>query len=251
MANRTFAIGDIHGDLGALNTLLDKLPELDRDDTLVFLGDYLDRGPHSAQVINKLRVELPESTPAKVVTLMGNHEEAWLKVSEGQMPNFVLHAGNGCLACYRSFLTQPGSAVQPSIEELKDMLSCKFFPEPVFAWMKALPYWYEDEHAIYVHAGIQRVEGEWVHPSKTDDPSRLLWLRSKEFYRFYNEKRVIVGHTPTQFLPPNLSSYTPDVHDDMWVNESVHVIDTGCGKGGFLTALELPSVRVYESRGGA
>ena len=47
MAHRTFAVGDIHGDLAALRAVLAKLPPLDAEDTLVFLGDYLDRGPES------------------------------------------------------------------------------------------------------------------------------------------------------------------------------------------------------------
>ena len=51
MTARTFAIGDIHGDLAALRRVMGKLPSLTYEDTLVFVGDYLDRGPNSAQVI--------------------------------------------------------------------------------------------------------------------------------------------------------------------------------------------------------
>jgi serine/threonine protein phosphatase 1 len=59
---------------------------------------------------------------------------------------------------------------------------------------------------------------------------------------------VVCGHTSTDHLPPELSSFTPEDPLDMWAGEAVLVIDTGCGKGGFLTAVELPSVKVYESR---
>ena len=65
MPGRTFVVGDIHGDLAALDTLLARLPDLDADDTLVFLGDYLDRGPDSAGVIARVRA-LEEATPAKL-----------------------------------------------------------------------------------------------------------------------------------------------------------------------------------------
>ena len=55
-------------------------PELDAEDTIVFLGDYVDRGPHSAQLIAYLRHGLPKQTRARLVCLRGNHEDAWLKV---------------------------------------------------------------------------------------------------------------------------------------------------------------------------
>ena len=68
MAGRTFAVGDIHGDLTALHTLFERLPALTDDDTIVFLGDYIDRGPESAGVIQFVR-ELADKGPAKVVAL--------------------------------------------------------------------------------------------------------------------------------------------------------------------------------------
>src|SRR5689334_21745942 len=102
MPGRTFAIGDIHGDLDALFKLLATFPTLTKDDTVVFVGDYIDRGPKSAQVIDYIR-KMHESTPAKVVALRGNHEDAWLRVIAGGWPEFVLPPGNGCLAAMRSY----------------------------------------------------------------------------------------------------------------------------------------------------
>ena len=69
MAGRTFVIGDIHGDLAQLESLCASLPTLDAKDTLVFLGDYVDRGPHSAQVVHFVRILLPAKTAAKRVAL--------------------------------------------------------------------------------------------------------------------------------------------------------------------------------------
>jgi serine/threonine protein phosphatase 1 len=68
------------------------------------------------------------------------------------------------------------------------------------------------------------------------------------FFQGYRGKRVVCGHTATENLPPELSSFTPEDPLDMWVGENVVVIDTGCGKGGFLTVLELPALKTYESR---
>lgn len=248
MAGRTFAIGDIHGDLDALFATLERLPKLDAEDTIVFLGDYLDRGPKSAQVVEFVRRILPFNTPAKVVALRGNHEDAWLRVIDQGWPEFVFPGTNGCIACMRSF-TGVKSEESASEDELHDMLKGSFFPEDVVAWMRELPHWYEDEHAIYVHAGIPRKDGKWLHPSEVEDPLVLLWLRAREFFVDYRGKLVICGHTMTRTLPPELSSYTPDDPTDLWAGEAVYAIDTGCGKGGFLTVLELPEMLVYESRG--
>src|SRR5881392_2004179 len=102
MAGRTFAIGDIHGDLTALHTLFERLPALTDEDTVVFLGDYIDRGPESAGVVEFVR-KLEDRGPAKVVALRGNHEDAWLQVIDKGWPEFIMPRGNGCYECYRSF----------------------------------------------------------------------------------------------------------------------------------------------------
>jgi serine/threonine protein phosphatase 1 len=250
MANRTFAIGDIHGDMEAVRILLSRFPALDKDDTLVFLGDYVDRGEESALVIEFVRKKLPKLTPAKIVTLRGNHEDAWLRVVNGGWPEFIFPAQNGCLQCLRSFGgdVHPADPSAASEAELAAMLAGSFFPKDVVDWMGQLPFWYEDEHAIYVHAGIPRRDGHWLHPSEVDDPIVLLWLRSREFFVEYRGKLVICGHTVTRTLPPEISNYTPDDPTDLWAGENVYAIDTGCGKGGFLTAIQLPELLVYESR---
>jgi len=247
---RTFAIGDIHGDLAALQTLFARLPQLVPGDTLVFLGDFLDRGPDSAGVIAWLR-ELAESTAAKVVFLRGNHEDAWLQIVEQGWPEFILPRGNGCLETYRSFkgLEVPHPDAMPTTEEMNEMLDGSFFPKDVVAWMQRLQWFYEDDHAIYVHAGIKREGDHFPHPSQVEPPRALLWLRDRDFFEHYRGKLVVFGHTTTRTLPNELSSYTPDDPTDLWAGPSCVGLDTACGKGGFLTAFELPAQRVYESRG--
>ena len=114
--------------------------------------------------------------------------------------------------------------------------------------MRELPYWYEDEHAIYVHAGLTQKDGAFPHPRDAEPQTALLWTRTQAFFREYRGKRVVVGHTKTELLPPELSTYTPEDPTDLWAGECVLALDTGCGSGGFLTAVELPSLTVYESR---
>jgi serine/threonine protein phosphatase 1 len=246
MGGRTFATGDIHGDLAALLRIEAQLPELDEGDTLVFVGDYVDRGPHSAQVIQHLR-SLRHRTRAKVVTLRGNHEDAWLRVIDAGWPEFVLPPEHGCREAMESYLGDIDGALDEDL--LRVMISGSFFPLDVVAWFRALPFFYEDEHAIYVHAGLTKEGGVFVHPSETQNTDALLWQRSREFFRNYRGKRVVFGHTVTEFLPQELSSFTPEDPSDMWAGPCTLGLDTGAGKGGFLTTIELPSMRVFESRG--
>lgn len=248
MSPRTFAIGDIHGDLGHLRLLLAKLPPFTPDDTLVFLGDYVDRGGQSAQVVALVR-ELQHTLPCRVICLRGNHEDAWLRVIDEGWPEFILPFGNGCVDTLRSFEGRPPQLDEPaSPEEFERMHRGAFFPHDVVAWMRGLSDYFEDDHAIYVHAGLIEREGGFLHPRDTVPPTALFWTRSEGFFRNYRGKRVVVGHTKTDILPPELSSYTPADPGDLWAGPAVVAIDTGAGKGGFLTAVELPSCYVYESR---
>ena len=86
-------------------------------------------------------------------------------------------------------------------------------------------------------------------PSEVEPPRALLWLRDRDFFENYRGKLVVFGHTTTRTLPNELSTYTPDDPTDLWAGPSCVGLDTACGKGGFLTAFELPAQRVYESRG--
>jgi serine/threonine protein phosphatase 1 len=247
MAGRTFVTGDIHGDLEALLRVTRQLPELDSGDTLVFLGDYVDRGPQSAQVVEYVR-SLPKRTPAHVVALRGNHEDAWLRAIDGGWPEFVMPPAHGCREAMESYVGLLDGPLDTAMTQV--MLRGEFFPRDVVAWFRDLPFYYEDEHAIYVHAGlVSDRTGGFLHPADTEQRMALLWMRDQRFFRNYRGKRVVFGHTVTETLPEELSSYTPEDPSDMWAGPCTIGLDTGCGKGGFLTTIELPSMRVFESRG--
>lgn len=249
MAGRTFAIGDIHGELTHFARVWALLPPLDSDDTVVFLGDYLNRGPASRAVLERL-MALPGTTPARVVCLRGNHEDAWLRVRREGWDEFVLHPDHGCFATLRSFAGGPAPRARerPTNAEMGLLASGEFLPAAVVEWLAQLPFWYEDDRGIYLHAGLPASGGGFLHPSKVEPPALMAWVRTDEFVRNYRGPKVVFGHTPVTLLPGDLSSFTPDDPDDAWVNENLVGLDTGCGLGGFLTALELPAMRTYESR---
>ena len=247
MDARTVAIGDIHGDLAQLRTLWERLPELTTSDTVVFLGDYVDRGPESSGVIGFIR-SLPARTPARVVALMGNHEQILLDAYEGRNSEPLWPPSNGVMATY---LSSTGEAFAGSEQQFEQMLKVKeWLPEEVYDWMKRLPLWYEDERAIYVHAGLEGEDTVWFHPTKSQQES-LLWMREDDFWKGYRGKRLVFGHTVTSYLPLDHLNWLDKVFDDkcdVWFRGDLIGIDTGCGKGGFLSAVELPSLDVYESR---
>ncbi len=247
MKEKTIAIGDVHGDLEHLRTLWSRLPELTTDDTVVFLGDYIDRGPDSRGVIEFVR-NLQERGPARVITLMGNHEQILLEAYEHNRCENLLPPSNGALATYRSFT---GGETEDKQQQIIRMLEVrKWLPPDVYEWMKALPLWYEDERAIYVHAGLEGDGKIWFHPTKSQEAA-LLWMREDDFWTGYSGKRLVFGHTVTSSLPLDHLNWVEKVFDDkrdVWIRSDLIGIDTGCGKGGFLSAVELPRLKVYESR---
>ena len=241
VVGRTFAIGDIHGDLPALERLLAKLPSLTEEDTVVFLGDYVDRGPQPKEVVALVRA-FADMGPQHTVTLRGNHEDKWVECWEKPDLPYLVQVANGCSCTYRSFAGKPPLAKDESLpsEDLAEMLTVRqWFPEDVMQWMAALPLFYEDEHAIYVHAGLDGEIGEWKPPYESR-PKALLWTRDVQFYNGYRGKRVVFGHSNTKDLP--------DGTEEVWKREALFGVDTAAGMGGFLSALELPSLTVHDSR---
>ncbi|MSP60331.1 MAG: serine/threonine protein phosphatase [Myxococcales bacterium] len=245
--DRTIAIGDIHGDLEHLERLLAKLPDLDACDTVVFLGDYIDRGPASREVIERVE-RFRTEFPGRCVTLRGNHEDAWLDCWEKPNPGFLLPQSNGCLETLRSFVDCAGLTEFQTAARLLE--PSKWLPASLRDWMRQLPTWYEDEHAIYVHAGLEGEGTLWLHPGLGRERP-LMWMREGDFWTGYLGKRLVFGHTVTSQLPVDHLTWFQKIFDDkadVWFRADLIGVDTGCGKGGFLSAVELPSQKVYESR---
>jgi serine/threonine protein phosphatase 1 len=251
---RTFAIGDIHGDLRALDRLLRRLPRLTARDTLVFLGDYVDRGLDSRGVIERVQ-ELQRTSPAKIVALRGNHEDKWIECYREPDLGFLIPSVNGCGSTFRSYASGPfyeplyeeGALSPAELGQLVQVSS--WMPREVIDWMESLPLWYEDDHAVYVHAGIDGKKGRWKHPSDSDAVT-LLWQRRWEFYTGYRGKRLLFGHTAVDELPNDhlgpYASYQATL--EVWMRGDLIGMDTACGKGGHLSAIELPSSRIFDSR---
>jgi len=199
----TYAIGDIHGCLDKLRSLLLRC-EMHADGrplAFVFVGDYIDRGPQSSAVIDCL-IDLKAQLGENVVTLMGNHEAMALAAFDGSGP-------------VRLWLAQGGLATLESygIAEAREL------PSAHVDWLRALPLSYDDGRRFFVHAGVDPVT-----PLDAQDDFDLLWIREP----FLSSRRqlgrlVVHGHTP-------LATAAPDLRDNR-LN-----LDTGAVFGGPLTA---------------
>ncbi len=135
-------------------------------------------------------------------------------------------------------------------DEFVKMLDVKsWLPRDDWEWMKTLELWYEDEHAIYVHACLPPSADGWKHP-RDAPPAPLMWGREPGFFKRYAGKRVVFGHTPVSDLPELPADEPPRGFADKrqaWVRGDLVGIDSGSGKGGVLSAIELPACRVYDS----
>ena len=204
---KIFAIGDIHGCYDQLKTLVEKIPIDFSRDTLLFIGDYIDRGPQSAEVVDYL-IKLKKRVP-EVIFLKGNHEDMLDKFLSGDDRfTYLLNGGQQTLD---SYLKRPA---QPDL-----------FPIPPdhLEFFKSLRLYYETKEFIFVHAGLRPRT-----PLKTQNTEDLLWIRDNFISSKYDfGKRVIFGHTPLKkpLVEPNKIG-----------------IDTGAVYGNALTCVQLPEL---------
>ena len=204
---RTLVIGDIHGCMTAFNKLLDFI-KLQPDDLLITLGDYIDRGPDSKGVIDRL-LQLQKSH--NLVSLRGNHElmmlKWWQTTEAGQ--DWWNNGGNKTVASYTSdfdtliemeVFCQMGKAALFTPEQMAKLKD--IFPiEHIHFIEFGCCYWYETKNYIFVHG---MVDPSLEMPQQ--DPTNLVWQR---FSRGHDAgirigphcsgKKIVCGHTP-QFL---------------------------------------------------
>jgi serine/threonine protein phosphatase 1 len=199
----TYAIGDIHGCLDKLGSLLLRCETHagGRPSTLVFVGDYIDRGPQSSAVVDCL-IDLKARHGESVVALMGNHEAMALAAIDGSGPAGLWLAQGG-LATLKSY----------GIAEPREL------PRAHVDWLRALPLSYDDGRRFFVHAGVNPGT-----PLEAQADFDLLWIREPFLSHRGDYGRLIVhGHTP-------LMDGVPDLRDNR-LN-----LDTGAVFGGPLTA---------------
>jgi serine/threonine protein phosphatase 1 len=204
------AIGDIHGCANSLDALLDKLGPTS-DDHLLFVGDYIDRGPDSKDVIDQL-LDLREDVDCTF--LRGNHESLMLGYLDSGA--FNLWRVNGGISTLQSYVRSGESDID--------------IPEPHATFVRETELYHETDDFFFVHAGL-KADLSIEENLEADDESVFLWERDHlDASSHAWEKPVVCGHTPRP-EPVN--------------EEKLLMIDTGCvyhmqpGMG-TLTAVRLP-----------
>jgi serine/threonine protein phosphatase 1 len=224
-----YAIGDVHGEAPRLRALHEKITadhaDHGGDSIVIHLGDYVDRGPDSAGVIDAIiALEAAASGRAdfKIKSLKGNHEQlmldAILKTKPGSERQWAFNGGEETLDSY----VREGTEIQGDWRDL--------IPRAHVDWLKGLPTMYRDEarRLAFVHGGIDPETFPFC-----EDQVRM-WTRADKFFRTETWPRraelagltVVHGHTPRD-------DFMPDVFPRR-IN-----VDTGAVFGGKLTAAVL------------
>jgi serine/threonine protein phosphatase 1 len=213
MSRRIFAVGDIHGMYEKLVQMMKILPwDPQQGDLLLFIGDYIDRGPKSKDVVDYL-VKLKQHG-GEIVFLKGNHEQMLMRYYFEQKDQ-MLYVANGGAETIASY-------VEGAIGKKEFRL-----PEDHVDFFYSLQISFQTDDYIFVHAGLR--DGVPLSDQTEED---ILWIREEFIYSAYDwNKRVIFGHTAleTPFVTPGKIG-----------------IDTGAVYGNKLTAVELPKMKFYQ-----
>jgi serine/threonine protein phosphatase 1 len=183
-------------------------------DTLVLIGDYIDRGPDPRGVVDSL-IGIKKKV-RHVVCLLGNHEQMLLDyhLHRKNEEQFFLNGGNVTAFSYGLVRTEAGSRMS--------------IPQAHIDFFSSLHLFYETDKFIFVHAGLK--PGVELAQQKKRD---LLWIRDEFIYTDQPlEKTVVFGHTP--FASP-------------LVEKDRIGIDTGAAFGGKLTCVELTEMKFYQT----
>lgn len=218
------AIGDIHGCLNSLKQLLAKLPT---DAELVFLGDYIDRGPDSAGVIKYLE-DLSRDRPCRL--LKGNHELMMHRAIHNEK-DVSIWLFNGGEATLESYQLTPGDWKQYR-DKAAPLAGFQRFYDSLLSY-------YEDEQTIYVHAGI-----DISLPDMSQQTQEvMLWIRDRFYLKAsqWQGKQVVFGHTPTQSMGLTANK--------IFQKHRFFGVDTGCVYGGRLTGIDTSTHEIYQVAG--
>jgi serine/threonine protein phosphatase 1 len=233
---KTFVVGDIHGRCAQLTNLLDMLPRDPSGDTLIFLGDLIDRGFDAPGCVEQV-FNLCRGNPERVICLRGNHEQMMLDFIDGSGDIWVTPVTGG-ERTYEQYTGRLLTArTEAELDESRRLITSSV-PAEHLAFFRRLPFYHEDEYALYVHAGLDQGK----HP-RDSRPQSLLWLRDMEFYKNYRGKPCVFGHTPTAFLPlrGRLGRH------GIYISNSAIGIDSGYNHQSPLSCLSLPDFTLYQT----
>ena len=226
---KTYVIGDIHGGFKALLQVLERA-RVSPNDTLIFLGDYVDGWSQTVEVIDFL---INLSNKQRCIFIQGNHEELllrWLTTDENN-PLWRKHGGESSINAYKNI---DKNTRQKHIDFFKNLK----------------PYYVDEHNRLFVHAGFSNLKGTdyeyftsffwwdrtlWELALATDEELPKNDPRYPQRLTIYRE--IFIGHTPTTLLGINKPLHRHNIYN----------IDTGAAFEGKLTIMDVNSKKIWQS----
>jgi serine/threonine protein phosphatase 1 len=226
---KTFVVGDIHGGLKALQQLLDGIT-ITKNDTLIFLGDYVDGWSDSANTVDFL-INLKKEFSC--IFIKGNHDvwcEDWLRTGKADS-TWVFHGGQSTINSYENWSAE------------KRLAHLQFFESMKF-------YFVDEQNRLFIHAGFTSMHGPEKEFYKTNyNWDRTLWemaltmdnriQKDSKIYpkRLLLFKEIFIGHTPTLYYDVEIPMQACNVWN----------IDTGAAFKGKLSILNVNTKEFWQS----
>ena len=225
--SRVLAVGDIHGMYEKLINLMEKIQFDPEEDLLVFLGDYIDRGPDSVKCLQYVYA-LQHAHTNSVISLLGNHEVMMTSYLMQKRINY-----NTVIADYAdSWLENGGFETLRQLDELE--LDIK---NELLQWVENLPVKHQYQEFFFCHAG--------VNPDVTltvQNEFDMLWRRQKWWEQYKGMETIVVGHTPVQKVKKRARFAKP-----LFLPNNVIMCDTGAYmSGGKLSCVDVLSQKVWQ-----
>ena len=240
----TMAIGDIHGNLRALDDLLSKVQaELQAEDTVVFLGDYIDRGPDTRGCVDRI-LEFRATVPATVVALLGNHED-WLLQTLADPTRHSWVFGMEAFDTIASYSRQAATELRSALEDVGPRLLNErvalpydlFFstmPKSHLDFFHTLQTYLRSPDAICVHGGLDPT----ILDLEQQPRDALLWGMDDFVQNYRGPDIVVYGHWGDA-----------RINSKGWPVPRIgaHTIGIDTIAHGVLTAIRLPGRDVWQS----
>lgn len=205
---RTLAIGDIHGCLQALETLLAEVrPQA--DDLVITLGDYVDRGPDSKGVIDRLLVL---AKTCRLVCLRGNHD-------------FMMQEARKNFFAEREWLAMGGKPTLASYSGRGESGTLNDVPAEHWQFLESCVDWYETKTHLFVHAGVDA-----ERPLAEQSPNMLYWEKVIAPKPHCSGKVLICGHTSQKSGKPRNWGHTICIDTFVYGDGWLTCLDTGSGQ---------------------
>lgn len=240
----TIAIGDVHGNLAALDDLLSRMAhEITSEDTIVFLGDYIDRGPDARGCVQRI-IEFRRTAAARVITLLGNHEQWLLRTYHDHASHSWLLGMDG-FSTIRSYSAAAEARLREEVNKVGHQLFMDRVTLPYGVFFQAVPR----EHiefltrlktfcrtadAVCVHGGLNPDRGR-VEEQRSED---VIWGADGFPERYQGEDVVVYGHANDPVLDPR-GWPSPRIRERTFGLDTI--------SHGVLTAVRLPEGIILQS----